>query len=465
MHIEFHRISYNVDTMWTQSPKRSWAARITKMRPRRNHGARLVATRVATLPPGTYTDPGQTGLQLRVRATSHGPARSWLHRFKFHGEETRVLVGHFPQTTLEQARSAVRQHCEQLSQGIDPRRAAPRRRSAGALQTLSAAVIGDIHTTDFLISEFIERYVRPNHRRPGYAEWILRTKILPEWSGRDARTITPREVIGLLDKIVARGRSVLANRTAGLLAQLFKFGIHRAIVESSPVQLLMRPGGRERPRQRVLRDQELAAFLRNPRACTRFERLARVVTLLLLTGQRRGELVRARWQHIDFTAATWLIPAENAKNGREMIVPLSDWAVREFEALKRSAKKSPWVLPTVGREPSGVRHVHPQQLTTSLSRCSARFSRAGIEAFTLHDLRRTCRTGLAKLGIEPHIAERVLGHAQARIAATYDVYSYADEKRAALERWAAHLISLKAADPAKCEEPTSETSGVGERIR
>jgi integrase len=86
--------------------------------------------------------------------------------------------------------------------------------------------------------------------------------------------------------------------------------------------------------------------------------------------------------------------------------------------------------------------VDPKLYTRRIARCLKRFGKLGIAPFTLHDLRRTCRTGLARLKIEPHIAERVLNHAQERIAGTYDVYNYLDEKRAALDKWATHLRSL-----------------------
>jgi len=427
----------DTDTVTTNLPPK---------RPRsRRGGARFVSSRIGTLPSGTYTDPAQPGLQLRVRTTKRHIIGSWLHRFKFRGCETRVLIGHFPETTLEAARRIVREQREQLSQGMDPRRGAPRRRTAYGARTLSAAAAGADHTVDFLVTEFIERYLRPNRKRPQHAEHILRKNVLAEWHYRDARSIKPREVILLLDGIVSRGCSVLANRTASLLGQLFKFGVHRGIVDSSPVQLLMAPGGKEKPRQRVLSDQELAAFLSDPKACTRFARLAHVITLLLLTGQRRGELAAAEWKHVDFNAATWFIPAENAKTARDTLVPLAPWALQEFGSLRQYARKSRWVLPTVGRATAGGRHIHPQQLTTSLVRCMPRFRRVGIQKFTLHDLRRTCRTGLARLGIEPHIAERVLGHTQGRIAATYDVHNYAVEKRRALESWATHLAGLKPA--------------------
>jgi integrase len=405
------------------------------------HRQRFVSTRVATLPVGRYTDAGQTGLQLDVRPKQGGFSRTWLLRFKFRGEETRILLGHFPETTLDAARGLARHFRELASQGVDPRRARPRRAERISPQPLSSAPAapGAKHTIEFLVSEFTARYLRPTRKRPEYAEAILAKDVLPEWKGRDARTIEPAEVIELLDGIVDRGSPIAANRTAALLGQLFKFGIHRRIVASTPVQLLYRPGGKEKARDRVLRDDELKAFLADPKACTRFDRLSHVITLLLLTGQRRGELALARWADLDLKARTWSIPDENAKGGRGHVVPLTDWAVEELRALKALAKRSPWVLPANG----GDHHIDPKQLTRSLAKCLSRFKKQHIEAFTLHDLRRTMRTGLGRLKVEPHIAELCLGHAQPGIVGVYDRGAYMDEKRAALEKWAAHLEALR----------------------
>lgn len=401
---------------------------------------RLVATRVATLPQGTYTDPGQTGLQLRVRMKRGGASRTWLLRFKFRGEESRIALGHFPQTNLNEARELARKFREGASQGIDPRRARPKRNPKANPLPLSAAVAGrsSKHSIEFLISEFVERYIRPKRKRPEYAERMLNTDVLPQWRGRDARSIEPHEVIELLDRIVDRGAHVMANRVAAILTQLFKFGIHRRIVSASPVQLLYRPGGKESTRERTLTDDELRAYLADPKAATRFERLAHAMTLLLLTGQRRGELAAAKWSEIDLNGKTWLIPAENSKTGRGHVVPLSDWAVTEFQALKKLAKRSVFVLPANGgRVPADAK-----LLTRGVARCQDRMQELGIDPFTLHDLRRTCRTGLSRLKVQPHIAERVLNHTQKRIAGTYDVWEYMDEKRAALDSWASHLQGL-----------------------
>jgi integrase len=249
--------------------------------------------------------------------------------------------------SLLEAREKALRMRRALSDGIDPRRSESRRRPFTAAQSASAAPASGGHTVDFLVHEFLERHIKPNRKRPEYVQQILDKDVLPNWRGRDARTIKPREVIELLDRIVERGSPVAANRTAAVVGQLFKFGIHRTIVESSPVQLLYRPGGKEKPRERALTDTELAVFLRAPLACTRQARLAHVITVLLLTGQRRGELVAATWRDINFKAALWTIPASNSKTGRESLVPLSELAVAEFRALKKRARRSPWVLPAL----------------------------------------------------------------------------------------------------------------------
>jgi len=417
--------------------------------PARQAALRMVATKLATLPSGDHTDPATVGLQLRVRAKRDGSSRTWLFRYTWCGEWVRIVIGHFPGMALADARARAQEMRRAIDEGIDPRRARPcRRQMAQTVVPEADALSGDKHSVEYLVSEFIARYLRPHRKTPEWAEGILNRDVLAQWKGRDARTITPSEIIERLDEIVERGAPVLANRTASLLSQLFRFGIHRRIVEQNPVQLLIRPGGKEKPRERTLTDEELSAYLGDPRACTRYERLSHVITLLLLTGQRRGELALARWADVDLQARTWNILDENSKTGRGHVVPLSDWAVEEFAALKREAEGSLWVLPAPDRQ----HHTEPKQLSRALAKCLRRFQARGIAAFTLHDLRRTCRTGLSRLKIEPHIAERVLNHVQPGVAGVYDRFGYIEEKRAALERWAAHLEQLAASSRRVTEE-------------
>lgn len=401
---------------------------------------KLTASRLNSLPPGDHTDPSTQGLQLRVRPKGDTASRTWLFRYRWRDEWVRLTIGHYPGTDLVDARETAHALRRKIDEGIDPRRARPKRNPKASPLPLSAAVAGGAkHSIEFLVSEFVDRYLRPKRKRPEYAERMLQADVMPHWRGRDARTIEPHEVIELLDRIVDRGSHVMANRVAAILTQLFKFGIHRRIVNTSPVQLLFRPGGKEKARERTLTDDELRAFLSDPKAATRYERLAHALVVLLLTGQRRGELALARWSDVDLKAKTWTIPAENSKSGRGHVVPLSDWAVDAFRALRALAKRSVFVLPAEG----GDKPIDPKQLTRGVARCQDRMQELGIEAFTLHDLRRTCRTGLSRLRIEPHIAERVLNHAQEKIAGTYDLHEYLPEKRTALEKWAAHLQGLR----------------------
>jgi integrase len=415
---------------------------------RGNRRSRLTASQLPKLAIGDHTDPATKGLQLRVRAKS----RAWLFRYRWRGEWVRLTIGHYPGLDLAEARDEAKELRKALDAGIDPRRARPKRNAKPGALPLSSAV-ADTHTVEYLVSEFIDRHLRPTRKRPEYAEGILEREILYEWKGRDARTIKPREVIDLLDGIVDRGSPVMANRTADLLAQLFKFGIHRHVVDASPVQLLYRPGGKEKPRERSLSDDELAIFLNGLDDVCRSPRIAAALRILLLTGQRRGELVSAKWSNVNLRAKTWSIPDGDAKAGRGHVVPLSDWAVREFKLLKRLARKSQFVFPAGdGSNPAAA-----TLITRSVSRCRETWKKRGLEPFTPHDLRRTCRTGLARLkvpdpknpkktitAVSPHIAERVLNHAQEKIAGTYDVHDYLDEKREALEQWESHLRSLVA---------------------
>jgi integrase len=404
---------------------------------------RFTATRVATLAPGTYADPGQAGLQLRVHQKLDGVSRTWTLRMKFRGEVRRIALGHFPEMKLDAARGEARRLRELASQGIDPRRARARRRQVPAPVSLSAAAAHAPHSIEHLVSEFSTGFLRDPHigrKRPEYAEAILARDVLPEWRGRDVRTIEPVEVITLLKKIKGRGSPVAANRTASLLTQLFKFGIHEQQFKltTSPVQLLYRPGGKEQPRERALSDEELRTFLKDPRAVTRPERLQHVIMVLLLTAARRGELTAAKWADIDLQAKTWIIPDANSKTGKGRTVPLSRWACDEFAALAKLAKRSAWVLPAA----DGDGPILPLLLTRGLARCQARFQTAGIAPFHLHDLRRTARTAFGKLGVQPHVAELALGHKQKGMVGVYDVGAYLDEQREALDRWAEHLQSL-----------------------
>lgn len=431
---------------------------------------RLTPTSLAKLPPGEYTDPAVKGLQVRVREARGKRVHSWLLRYKWRGRPVRIALA-AGSLSLADARDAALAARKLIDRGIDPRTAErPNRRQARlsapmatpspASQSIPAEVLGNRYSVPALAREYLERHVRKQRKRPEYVERFLEAEVLPadKWGSRDARTITPREVVELLDGIVERGSPTMANRGAGILSQMFRYGVHRAIVDASPVQLLYRPGGKERPRERALSDEELGALLVHLEDAMRFQtgegkrspRMAHVLRLLLLTGQRRGELALARWSEVTLggKVPTWRIPAEHSKTGAAHLLPLSPAAVREFKELQKYANGSEYVLPT----DDGKAAADARLITRSVARNLRRFQAAAkdcdppvtLEPFTVHDLRRTCRTGLARLKVPHDVAERVLNHKLPAMREVYDQHEPLEEMRAALAKWARHLADLEA---------------------
>ena len=155
----------------------------------------------------------------------------------------------------------------------------------------------------------------------------------------------------------------------------------------------------------------------------------RILKLLLLTGCRRAEIGDLKWSEIDLEARTITLPGERTKNGQQHVVPLADSAIAILTGIERRADRE---------------HVFGH--TRAGGFCAWSGSKREFDAvlkmkepWTVHDLRRTVRTGLGELGVQPHIAEAVINHVPPKLIRTYDRNTYAAEKRDALDKWAAHL--------------------------
>jgi integrase len=390
-------------------------------------------------------DPDMTGLQIRIDAIladgSPG-AKSWQWRFMWKGERQKLGLGIWPAVSQAEAHDRVRAARALLARGIDPRQANLARASSAPVVTSDDGKPVDPHSIAALCAEFMRRYIEPRLKHPETVQRMLDKDVLPAWRTRDARTIEPEDVLTLLDGIVDRGSPAMANDMATLLNKLFKYGIQRRLVAKQPVQLLFAPGGTEPPRNRALADDELAALLGNLETVfANAPRTASAIRIALYTACRRSELAKAKWSDLtlDGNAPLWVVPPENAKTGVTYRIPLVPAAVAEFQRLKKRAGRSHFVMPAE----RGVGAVNPLLITRSVARHLPALAKHGVSPFVLHDLRRTVRTGLSALDIKPHIAERCLNHKQRGVQAAYDVFAYADEKRAALGKWAAHLAALQ----------------------
>ncbi len=175
-------------------------------------------------------------------------------------------------------------------------------------------------------------------------------------------------------------------------------------------------GGTETARERVLTDDEIRRLWHAE------SQHAPLLRFLLLTGQRIGEAQRATWAHV--RGDRWHIPAEHSKNGRAHWVALS----RQVLELLRSQDESRGLIFGTATD-TGVQ--------AWLRRWCEREKVA--PAFTPHDLRRTCATRLADLGVMPHVIEKILNHTMQGVMAVYNRAGYETERTAAMQLWANDL--------------------------
>jgi integrase len=318
--------------------------------------------------------------------------------------------------TLAEARARARKLVDQAKEGIDPATAGAERR---AQQRNTVAAVAE---------EYAERHLRRNLRSGRATERRLQREIVGAWGGRPIRSITRADVVRLVDGIADRGAGVMANRTLQIAGRFFTWAVKRSILEVSPATGVDLPH-RERPRERVLAEAEIRAVWRA------FETMGwpfgRLGQLLLLTAARRAEAAGMRWAEIDPVSTIWTIPAGRVKSGREHSLPLAPLALAILKACPR-VEGSPLVFPSSRADAGAV---------SGFSGALARIHElSGTSGWTWHDLRRTARSGMARLGILPHVAERVLNHAVgSQIERIYDLHRYLGELHRALTTWSAEV--------------------------
>jgi integrase len=249
--------------------------------------------------------------------------------------------------------------------------------------------------------------------------------------------VAQARVVELLDEIAENSGDVTANRVRSSLSAFFSWVQKRGIElpKGNPVEHVEKRA--EKSRDRVLTDDELRAIWN---AC-RDDDYGAIVKLLMLTGQRRDEIARLSYAEIrdarpDLPTGQYQIelPGSRTKNGKPHIVPLSGTAKEILDRFPTNERK----------------HVFGHDETNGFARSYSRpkerlDARAGFSNWRIHDLRRTCATGMANLGVQPHVIEAVLNHISGHkvgVAGIYNKAQYLPERRAALDLWAKHLRKL-----------------------
>ncbi|MDO9427357.1 MAG: integrase arm-type DNA-binding domain-containing protein [Methylobacterium sp.] len=361
-----------------------------------------------------------TGFGVKL---NRGGSRNFLIQYRAaDGKTRRVVVGRVGTLTLDEARRRARELLVEVQSGGDPHADKAAAKAGGGV-TLGSVVdlylrqaAGRLKPRSF---EQVER-----HLRRDWAPLVA----LP------VNVVKRADVAVQLTALAADGYGVKANRARSALSALYTWAMGEGIADQNPVIGSNKPAV-ERSRERVLSEDEVRAVWF---AC-RDDAYSRIVRLLLLTGQRRDEVGSIADTELDLNRAVWTIPGERTKNGVTHEVPLSTLALDTLAGQDRIAGRALVFGAGTGAF-SGW--------SNSKERLDKRIAASGfaMPPWRLHDLRRTAATMMAdQLAVAPHVVEAILNHVsghRAGVAGIYNRAAYRAEKRDALERWSAFVLSL-----------------------
>ena len=352
--------------------------------------------------------------------------RSWsvLYRRKSDSRRRRCTCGAYPQVSLADARAKALEILARVARGEDPARVG--RRAQGERPRT--------------FGELAERYLRHAQaaKRSGFQDrQVLEKDVLPALAREPLEAIRRADVGEIIQRIVARGSPIQANRTFEIVRGLYNWALGAGLVETTPCLGLKAPSV-ERSRERTLTTEEIRQLWERIHDAPMSWETAQILRLCLVTGQRVGEVAGARKSEINLSDREWRLPGHRVKNGSAHNVPLSSFALDLFqEAISRS-KHDDVIFPS---------RITKQALTPrAVAKAMFRSLEAlGLKGVTPHDLRRTAATGMAKLGVSRLIVDKVLNHVSAdrsTIAGVYDRHAYEGEKRCALESWADRIATI-----------------------
>jgi integrase len=375
-------------------------------------------------------DGGCDGLYLIVQPTGR---HAWAVRYRFKGKSRKLTLDGI--SGLAEARKAATAALAEIKLDNDP---ATLKFDAKAAAEKAAAERA-VDTVDHHAAQFIERYAKRQTRLNSWrmTQRIFDRFILPAWRGRVIHDIRRRDVIDLVEG-VAEKTPVLANRVHAALSKFFNWLASRDVIVASPVAGVARPS-KETARDRILEDDEIRALWKacqgvggHGPACIR---------LMLLTGQRKGEVSGMSWSEID--GDLWVLPPERTKNGQKHSVPLSRQVMTIIESVPQIVGSGDRVFTGAGNHRLGGFSHLKNQIDAQMK---------VKEPWVFHDLRRTVASGMAKIGIKLPVIERCLNHkgeSFAGIVGVYQRHDFAAEKRDALQRWADHVDQIVSGRPAE----------------
>jgi integrase len=379
--------------------------------------------------PGRYGD--GNGLYLMIPSKG---APYWMYRYTFAGKRRGMTLGKSSQFSLAEAREKVVETQKSIRNGVDP--IAERRRD----EQIAISTVQDLF--DDWYQDIEKRLKHPN-----IPKRIFERDIAPAIGSLTLDSVTPMDIRVIVRKVTSSGRPTIANDALMYLKQLFNHGIKLGLLTYNPASAfnVNDAGGVEKSRDRALNIDEIClifkVFRDNRASFTRDNYLA--CALLIVLGVRKTELTEAKWSEFVLNGAKWELPGERSKSGVGIDIPLPPQVIVWLEELQIRACGSPYVFPS--RRSSKHPHMGKDTLNRAIAKLfgkepgkkSQPENRMGdLTEFTVHDLRRTCRSLLAATGVPGHVAERCLNHKLKGVEGIYDRYDYFEERRQALIKMA-----------------------------
>lgn len=386
------------------------------------------------------TDPGLRGFGVQVSAAG---AKSFYLEYSFNGKRGNFFkLGTYPAMSLVEAREACRENRKLLDQGIDPKAELERRRVAESAERKAQEQKQRLERTVGRYEDLVALYLASLKNPTTRVEIarLLEKDAKPELKERKVTEIEPTDIRRVLARAQKRG----AKRVPCMLHRYLHAAFAYAIsvqeadgvlfpLERNPLALVKRPDDGITPGERVLSAEEIRALWNALDADSGRVSPSTLgaIRLMILSGQRLQEILRAHWYQIDLREGTWLFRRAQTKTERPHLLPITPQMQAAFAQI-----------PKLGERvfPHGQQVDAPMPFRT-ITRATERLCvRHGIELFTPRDLRRTCTTHWARIGIQPSVRYQLQNRALADIESRhYNLYDGLPEKRAALEKWEREL--------------------------
>lgn len=403
-------------------------------------GSRFTDKFISNLKPDVKEFWVREGMGFSIRVYPSGE-KAWYYIFTFDGRKKfmRLGAGGYPDVSLANARELFDIAKVKVKNGIDP-----------LLENVTAKA--ERKRTPFVadfVTDFIEKYAKEHNRGWKEIERSLKSEIVPRWGKRKMTDIKRRDLVLVLDEIKERGAPVMANRVMAYTRKMFSWAIERAVLEVHPFLMMKRPN-KEESRERVLNETEIKLFWNNLGDCKMSDPIKRALKMILVTGQRPGEVIGIHRNEIN--GDWWEIPAERSKNKQAHRVFLTATAKQLigdatgyiFESPVHPAKpldtpphpgKSYEVRTMTSDIKANLPHTPESKVVDNLK----------VPHFTPHDLRRTAATRWAEMEISGDMIDRLQNHITKQkqgVGHIYNRYSYNKEKQLAMEQWERKLLSI-----------------------